>query len=84
MIFRFDAKSNGVHVTIRVFSASAAGQTFAKIGELTVRDGREWACLRALIVSGAALVGDLSVPRDTQLIDIAIDELDAGLPPEAD
>lgn len=48
MIFRFHHNRHGAHVRIGVFAAKAAGLTFDKLGDLTMRDD-EWPDLRALL-----------------------------------
>ena len=50
MIVRITSETGGAHVHLAVFAAPARGQTFAKIGDLTVRAGEEWAACRSMLV----------------------------------
>lgn len=50
MIFKFIPTVAGAHVHIAVFCASAYGQSFAKMGDLTVRVGEEWAAYRSHLI----------------------------------
>ena len=47
MIFKFIPTTAGGHVHIAVFCATEYGQAFAKMGDLTVRVGAEWAAYRS-------------------------------------
>lgn len=57
MIFRVRFDVRGGHVHCRVFSARAAHQTFAKLGDLTVTRGPEFVALMDAF-RGAEFLGE--------------------------